>query len=481
MPRIKTRFSAFYVPPGIDIRDQNINVLEFGSGDETISLQSLEITPSLASDIIVHLRRARKKHLLHMTVDDILDSIDKTTRLWKDPDYPLRNEAEAMLSIITGFSTPMIRATLDGLVSMFNAKDLKLLLEDELGDPRLLDQFRPRSTTGGYYKAYGHELITAVFAGNVPGLPVGNIVYALLTKSAILGKSSSEEPLFASLFAQSLADVNPQLADCLAMVCWKGGEQSIEQVAFGAADAVIAYGSEHSVNQIQKRIPGGTRFISYGHKISLGIIGKQALSMDRIHDTTEKAARDVSIFDQQACLSPQLFYVEQGGDISPEEFAKLLAHQMMNLNRSIPRGKVSVNEAATINQLRGSYEFKQAWGQDVAVYASTPGTDWTVIYEADPSIQLSPLNRFIRVKPVTQISHVMPLIEPIKDYLQTVGAALPSDRLLTLANQIGELGVDRICPLGQMCAPSLFWRHDGRLNLMDLIRWTEIEKEPGTD
>lgn len=472
----ETSIPAFFLPGFTEADIGEFVTLEFGTGKDRVTMHSPVLTPSLLSEVISRLNQAREGYLSHLSVYDVIKAIDKVMDLWSDGDYPLRQQAEALLPLITGYSGPMVTQTLDGIISMFNGENLRLLLKDELGDPRFLDQFRPRPNSTGMCKAYGPRLTTTVFAGNVPGLPVANIVYALLMKSAILGKSASEEPLFAALFAQSLAEVDPELARSVAMVCWKGGDEEIEKIAFGSSDAVIVYGAEHSVNEVRKRVPFRTRFIAYGHKLSFGVIGREHLAADRVKETAARAAVDVSVFDQQGCLSPHVFYTEEGAETTPKEFARLLASEMEAFNQKIPRGRISPDESAHINQLRGSYEFREFEDQGVALHASSRGTDWTVIYESDPAFVPSCLNRTIRIKPVKDVSEVVGLIEPIKGYLQTVGAALPQERFLSLANKMGQLGADRICPLGKMTAPSLTWHHDGRFNILDLLRWTDIEE-----
>ena len=479
MPETKTSIPAFFLPTVAEADIGEFVTLEFGTGKDRVRLRSPKLTSELLSRIIADLKQAREDYLVHQPVSKIIDTIDKAIALWSDPDYPPLKLAERVLPVITGFSPPMINQILSGFESMMSGKNLRLLLEDELGDPLVLDEFRLRPNTGGVAKAYGPELTTTVFAGNVPGLPIVNTVYALLMKSAILGKSASEEPLFASLFAQSLAEIDPDLARCVAMVCWKGGDEEIEKLAFGASDAIIAYGGEKSVNEVRKRVPSGVRFIPYGHKLSFGVIGREALTLKRIQKTAIKAATDASVFDQQGCLSPHVFYTEEGGEVSPHEFCKFLAEAMEAFNRQIPRGRLSTDESAHINQLRGAYEFKGLKGDDVAIYYSNLGTDWTVIYEKDSTFVPSCLNRTIRVKPVTDVADVVRLVEPVKRYLQTMGAALSQERLIPLADKMGQLGMDRIAPLGKMTAPSLLWRHDGRFNILDLLRWTDIEVEFG--
>jgi hypothetical protein len=48
-------------------------------------------------------------------------------------------------------------------------------------------------------------------------------------------------------------------------------------------------------------------------------------------------------------------------------------------------------------------------------------------------------------------------------------------RLPTLAARLGRLGISRLCPLGQMAFPTFAWHHDGRGNLMDLVRFCDVE------
>ncbi len=476
MSGTKTSIPAFFLPGLTEADLGEFVTMKFGTGKDRVRMRSPVLTPALLSKVIVQLKDAREEYLSKLSVDEIIRTIDRVVALWRDPDYPLRRTAKELLPKITGYSSQMVTQALDEIILMFRGEDLRLLLKEELGDPLFLDRFRPRRKSEGMCKVYGPRLTTTVFAGNVPGLPVGNIVYALLMKSAILGKSASEEPLFAVLFAQSLAEVDPELARSVAMVCWKGGDEEIESVAFGSSDAVIVYGGERAVNEVRKRVPSGTRFIAYGHKLSFGVIGREHLATDRVRQTAVQAAIDASVFDQQGCLSPHVFYVEEGAEITPKEFAKLLAQEMENFNKEIPRGKISADEAAQINQLRGSYEFRELEKDDIAILHSSPGTDWTVIYENDPAFVPSCLNRTIRIKPVKDVSEVVGLIEPMKGYLQTVGAALPQERFFSLADKMGRLGADRICPLGKMTAPPLTWHHDGRFNLLDLLRWTDIEE-----
>jgi hypothetical protein len=61
-----------------------------------------------------------------------------------------------------------------------------------------------------------------------------------------------------------------------------------------------------------------------------------------------------------------------------------------------------------------------------------------------------------------------------------VGLAAAPDELLRLATLLGQAGVTRISAIGAMTAPVAGWHHDGRFNLLDLVRMVEIEQSAET-
>jgi hypothetical protein len=70
---------------------------------------------------------------------------------------------------------------------------------------------------------------------------------------------------------------------------------------------------------------------------------------------------------------------------------------------------------------------------------------------------------------------VVPVVAPHAAFLQTAGIAAAPEQLHVLAERLGRVGVTRIAALGAMTAPEAGWHHDGRFNLLDLVRMVEIE------
>lgn len=461
--------------PGVELQELRTTALSFHTPTDSVTLEMPCLTPESLTVLGARLRMAQAAYLATRPIADIVAVIDQVVQRWLDPHDPYRQYAEAVLPTITRYSAPMVRHGLDSLLPHFRKESLWSLLQAELGDPLVLDTFRSRPHTDSLTRAYGPRLITHVFSGNVPALPAWSLICALLTKSASLGKSASEEPLFAALFARSLWEVCPEIGACVAVGWWKGGDIALETAAFAQSDAVVAYGSDAAIRAVQERVPRSTRFLSYGHKLSFAAVGRECLTAQQAAETARQAAYGVSVFDQQGCVSPHLLYVEQGGEVTPREFATLLAESMAAMHAALPRGPLPLEDSTAIRHLRGTYECRQLADARVLLLSSEPGTAWTVIYEEDAAFTPSCLNRTIRVHPLPDIASLPACLEPVRVYLQTAGVAVAPQRLPALAEMLGSLGVSRLCALDRMPWPTLTWHHDGRGNLAELLRWTDIE------
>ncbi|MCP3027667.1 acyl-CoA reductase [Halobacillus sp. A5] len=459
---------AYFIPDTIQLTSFTTRELESKQGK--LILKYPVLSGEDIQCITETIKANQKNYLDKLQTTEVIDLVDAAVQKWLDPDYHWRQLAETWLPVITGYDAEMIRLELKRFLRTFRKKELLRFLVEEFDDPAVLDDFRPRKK-GGLSKAYGPDLILHFFSGNVPGLPVWNLVMGLLVKSGQLGKTSSSEPLLPVLFAKSLEEVDPELAKTLAVLPWKGGEDQLEHPAIQAAEAVVAYGSSESVENIRKGVPAHKRFLSYGHKISFAMVGKEALTLDLCRESVHSLAEDVSVYDQQGCVSPQIIYVEQGGSVSPREFAQLLANEMDHYNRKKPRGPLLESEALAIQSFRSQHEFQI----ESSVYGHPDDTSWTVVYHPEPDFEPSPLNRTVHVFSCTHLEQVYPKLSSYRQYLQTAGVAVGPDRLFKLSEDLGKAGVSRVCAVGKMAQAPSGWHHDGQFNLLNLIRWTDIE------
>jgi hypothetical protein len=413
---------------------------------------------------------ARERLLKNRSIDSIISTLAQAAKRWLDPTGKWRLLALEQAPAATGFSEAMVHEAIDLCFGVITHDALTELLDRELGDRRVLDQFCVRGQLRT--RAIGPRLITHFLAGNVPAPGIVSICCGLLLKAGNLVKASQGEPIFPALFVESLRDIDAELADCVAVLQWPRDEVVLTQAALFHANAVIAYGDDQTVSTLRRMAPAAV-FLGYGHKVSFGVVAKEAMAADNLPSLAEAAAFDVSVYDQQGCLSPHLIYVEEGGQSSARNFAARLAEAMAAFQARIPRGELSLEEAAAIAKIRGAYEFRAAADGRVSIWSS-PGTkDWTVIYDEDPSFVPSCLNRVVFIKPIEDFKCVLEVVQSCAGKVSTVGIAPMNERIEAFAGDLAKLGVHRVCSLGQMQRPPLAWHHDGRPNLADLVRWMD--------
>jgi hypothetical protein len=472
---MKTLHATAGYLPGLKPEEVQWQALHFESAQAAVDVEVPVLSAAQMKALALRVKAASRAHLKTLTVSQIIEIIDRAVARLLDPADPYRQEADRLLPVITGYDAEMVRLGLSAFLRSFRAAQLHRFVAEDFANPKLLDEFQP-AAKGGVVRAFGPELLVQVWAGNVPGLPLWSMVCGLLAKAGSVGKLPSAEPLFAGLFARLLAEVHPPLAECLAVVWWKGGEDAIADALFAQADTVLAYGSNESLAQIRARLPVTTRFLPYGHKLGFGLVGRAALDTQRAPATARMAAHDVVRYDQQGCYSPHVFYVERGGRVSPREFAQYLASELANLQRRFPRRAAALEDASAIAAWRQSSEMKalSAEGGDLIGAAEAP---WAVAY-ADSPQPLAPTggHRNIQVVAVGRLDDVVPLLEPHSAVLQTASLAANPTELFRIAQLLGQAGVTRITAIGAMTAPEAGWHHDGRFNLLDLVRICEIEQ-----
>ncbi len=430
-----------------------------------------DLDPVGMLDTLNSLLRAQEK-LAAVPILDLVDWIDAAVSEWRRAKHPIRRELERQLPALCGLSKEMVQVVLDDLLQQLARPVLLQLLEAELGDLHLLDRFRKNKYGVGMTRAIGPRLMTHILPGNVLGVSLVSLVCGLLVKSASLIRVSHAELLLTVRFAESLQQVWPEMAQSIGVLSWDKELKEVTEAAFQKADFAIVYGSNETIASLREKIPPGIRAVYHGHKVSLGVISREL--MDRT--LAEKVALDIALYDQRGCLSPHLYYVESGGDVSPVDFASFVAEALDGLSSGLPIGEKSPSEAARIQQIRGALPLKGG-----EVFSSQDGVDWTVLYDPEPTFTVSPLSRTIWVKPVQNLLEVKTFLEPVRGLIQTIGLAAPEVnafglRMADLIEVLAKVGGCRICPIGKMQRPPLTWHHDGAFRLLPLLRFVDWEK-----
>ncbi|NQU10647.1 hypothetical protein HQ590_07655, partial [bacterium] len=262
-----------------------------------------------------HLRSAGRAVLGQRTTDAVITALATAAARWLPPESPWRARAAADAPATTGFSVPMVQQAIDLTFGALTATALTAMVDRELGGPRVLDDFQQHGPT--QTRAFGPGLITHILAGNIPAPGINSLCTGLLLRAANLVKPSAADPVFPGLFAESLREVDPLLGSLVAICPWSREQADVTRAALTKADAVVVYGDDHTIAHFRQRTPPATRFLGYGHKMSLAVVPREVLVAGNLEALAAAAAFDASVYDQQGCLSPHVFYVEERGEIAP--------------------------------------------------------------------------------------------------------------------------------------------------------------------
>ncbi|CAM4242950.1 acyl-CoA reductase [Comamonas aquatilis] len=469
------RITAGYLP---GLRDDEVQwqLLPFEREDLRLEVSVPVLSAAQMRALADRVRQAADCHLRVMTVAEIIAVIDQAIARLLDRNDPYRQQAEAWLPVVSGYDADMVRLGLTGYFKTFRAAQLRRFVAEDFANPAVLDGFQP-AAKGGAVRAFGPDLLVHSWAGNVPALSLWSLVCGLLVKAPSIGKLASAEPLFAGWFARLLAEVHPPLADCLAVVWWRGAGTEEASTLYERADTVLAYGGNQTLDALRRRLPVTTRFLPHGHKLGFGLIGAAAMDTLKAPATARLAAWDVMRYDQQGCYSPHVFYVERGASVSPRAFADYLAAELANLQRRFARRPLALEEGTAVAKWQQSVE----WAGDEQQLLGPVDAPWSVAY-SDGLQPLTPtaLYRTIAVVGVDNLDAAVPVVAAQREFLQTAGIAATPEQLYRLAGLLGAAGVTRISAIGSMSMPEAGWHHDGRFNLIDLVRMTEIEQSAET-
>lgn len=336
-------------------------------------------------------------------------------------------------------------------------EDLVALLRAELGHEESLEGFRPHGSH--FTKAVAPSTILHVVSGNTPHAGLQTLVRGLLLGSRNLVKVPSAGFPEVGAFRDALP---PSLQDTIEI------SPTLPPSWLDQADAVVVFGDDETIAHFRARVRPGIPFQAHGHRVSLGIVFD-----DPDASSAPAAARDVSLYDQQGCLSPHDIYVDESCGLSARTYAARLAEAMEEFNRATPRRELTVGGNAAIADLRASYAFRAGSDTRVQIWCSEDSTDWTVIYEEDSWFATSPLNRVVFVKPLP--ADLPTALAPILPWLAAVGIFPATE---AYANRVVSLGGSIILPLGRMQFPPLTWHAEGLPNLGSLVRWVDFLPNP---
>ena len=338
--------------------------------------------------------------------------------------------------------------TADGLMGLIRA---------ELGHEDAFERFLPYG--GHHARALGPCMILHIISGNTPHAGLQSLMRGLLVGAFNWCKIPSGGLPEIAAFRDRLPF---ELARRVSIA------EELRGDWLDQADAVVVFGSDETVEYFRKRVRADQRFLPHAHRLSFGVVFD-----DPEFCSVADAAKSASLYNQQGCLSPHLFYVDPK---IARPYAERLAAAMADFEKGNPRGPVTLDEQSDIAALRKDFAFRAAMhsgpGEQPALWESPDSTAWTVLYDPEPQFMASCLNRVIYVKPLPD--DLALAVRRVYKHLSTVGIfpATPEN-----AGRLALTGASRICPIGQMQFPPATWHHDAQPVLAPLVHWVDFEAD----
>jgi hypothetical protein len=391
---------------------------------------------------------------------------------------------EELLELLDNFGTRLLKSpatiTLDGVMFLsawLKRANLRAMLDLNLGGrARALEGFVPMSGgTGSKIAARPHGLVSMWMAGNVPTLAAFSFVPALLARNVCLVKLADPDAAGLDAILDVLAESEgpgisgADLAACVAVVWYSSAERALSEQMSGAADAKIVWGGQGAVEGVRALPqPAHCVNIDFGPKYSIGVIGRALLDQpDKLESAVAAFVRDIAIFDQRACSSPQTLFVERGA-LSLRQVGERFAAAFAKLPP-----KPGLDSYTTVQIVNARAEWALDETRDVI--ASEDGANWTIAMDDDVAFKEAVQSRTIFLTAVDSWREVVPLISP---RVQTVGIAFgatDADRgeAEAFASEATLAGAVRCVRPGLMNVQESPW--DGKLLINELVRWVTLK------
>lgn len=460
-------------------------------------------TRFMTPDVRKHLRRLPTRpsslaDLYTVSFDEIVDYLAELgRRLAFDKNRHLQ-EALKLTTETSGLGPDILLNLYEGLGAVFTPDVVRTMADVNIGIPFLEGwvDIRDEGGSTSSVRAFGARSLHIV-AGNVPTVSAMTIVRNAITRSDIIIKTPSNDPLTAAAIARTMIDMAPDhpITRHISVGYWKGGDTEIEDALYQPKniEKIVAWGGMASIKHIAKYIQPGIDLITLDPKLSSTIIGAEALENDAIMaETARRVALDIGINNQQMCLNARVVYLHSGTDdeglAKANRFGGLVyeAIQDLPLHLSNPVPSLDRELAQEMSGLKYAGDEYVTFGGD--------GRGAVVVSQSDEPVEFSPLlnNRVANIVPVDDLE--VP-VQAVTAYTQTIGV-YPDSLMVELRDRLAFYGAQRLVTLGyvatkrtiagpqdgiepmrRMCKWILQERHDTALNPY----WPQVKPQPAAE
>lgn len=424
---------------------------------------------------------ARLRDLHDTPMAEIVDLLATLGERLVLDDNPLLQQSFDLALKAGGLAEPVLRGVYDALPAMFTRDGMLQLVEKTIG-LAYIDGWVPSGA--GYdsvsIRAVGTRQLH-ITAGNVPVVAAMTLARAGLTKSDILIKSPSNDPLTANAIARTLIEIAPDhpLTRHIAVAYWKGGDEFMDSqiIRTSRIDKITAWGGMSSVKHIQKFLTPGIDLTALNPKYSMSLVGRETFaSAAAMDEAAIGLATLAGFYNQTACANTRIVYVES--DTDEDSIAKVvdLGRRMVAAYAGLPpllsvpfvepNRELEAEMAAIVDE----DDFYHAEGDTLnGGFIVSKFNDRVEFYD-----KLN--NRIVNFVPV---DNLLDVIKWCDDTTQTVGL-YPESRRVDLRDAFALAGVQRLVSLAGGDAMTVYANshhmppgspHDGIEPMRRSVRW----------
>jgi Acyl-CoA reductase (LuxC) len=422
------------------------------------------VTPQLDLDALITLR-TEPGPLFDVKLNEILDFLAETgERMRLDRGGYLR-EAVDRIAATNVLPRSVIEHNVRMAADYLNKAKLLEYAEQNLGNARVLDEWLPRVDSTGrrsFTRAFPPRLIH-VLPGNSPLVSAQSIALGAMVKAVNLFKMGSSDPFMAVAILRTMLDVDPDhpVPRSMSAVYWRGGDEQVERAIFQPQyfDKIVAWGGGDAINNVIKYLMPGLQLVSFDPKTSISMIGIEAFHSDEVlEDVATRAANDVGLLNQEACVCSRVLFVE-GERRQVDRFCERLQRKLVDRNALSGKAPPLPRDLAEeVDSMRLMDEEFGVWGI---------GDGSGLVVRSDEPVDFHPINKTANVVPVRSLREALKYVNVAT---QTVGVYPPA-RQAGLRDGLASGGAQRIVRLGDAGGQSIGAPHDAMYVMHRFVHW----------
>ncbi|WP_257584078.1 acyl-CoA reductase [Streptomyces sp. TLI_146] len=403
-----------------------------------------------------------------LETETVLAACDALATALRDERHPVR---ERLARHLPEGEDP---AVLGELGTYLSRTELTRKLRRELGGtaPGRLNRPDARETVYEAWAPVG--LVAHIAPGNAATVAPLSIVEGLLAGNVNILKTSGADTLLTQHLLAELVALDPTgaLAARVIVLRFSSSRKEWLELMCAPADAVAVWGGESAVEGVAAHVPPGCRLVEWGHRISFAYLTRDAWAEPA---TLEALAADVCLYEQQACSSPQVVYLDTEDERDVFAFAERFADVLAARPAAVPApGGPDLAAQAELTTTELVARLEEHLGL-TRVFAAADGS-WRVMADTRSALTASPLHRSVWVKPLPR-KKLIGALRPMRRYLQTAGIAASPTDTAELSRAAFAAGVTRVTPVGAMLSGYSGEPHDGVYALQRYSRRVAVQAD----